>query len=68
MTLRQFLNAGFALLVEAYTGLGVNIVEAVERAWDALGIEQSQPMKEAREGAQNAAAVAQLNQMMAGLK
>lgn len=68
MNLRAFLNAGFALLVEAYTGLGVNLVEAVERAWEGLGIEKTQEKKEADIGAKNAAAIAQLNSMMAGVK
>ena len=67
MNLRSFLNAGFALLVEAYTGLGVNLSEAVQRAWEALGIEESEEVKEANVETRNEDSLAQLQMMMSGV-
>ena len=68
MTLRSFLNAGFALLVEAYTGLGVNLVQACENAWEALGMEKDAQAVEASVEAQNEASFNQLQSLMAGVK
>ena len=68
MNLRSFLNAGFALLVEAYTGLGVNLVEACERAWEGIGVEKAPEAVEASVEAQNEASFAQLEALMQGVK
>lgn len=68
MNLRAFLNAGFALLVEAYTSLGVNIVEATERAWEGLGVDKSPQAQEASVEANNEVALAQLQSLMQGVQ
>lgn len=67
MKLRGFLNAGFALLVESYMSAGMHVVEATQHVWDALGISPDEEKHENIE-AQNAASLAQLENMMRGVK
>ena len=72
LNLRQFLSAGFALLVEAYTSFGVSIVEAVERTATSLGMtDKKDPVVAAKSEAaaiDNTAAMAQLKGILAGVK
>jgi hypothetical protein len=74
MTLRDFLNASYALLVEGYLTLAPNridlltAVEKVEDAWSSLTTSERPETKPENVKAQNAAAMAQLQGMLAGVK
>lgn len=69
MTLRQFLDAGYALLVEEYQRLGTPLMEALEKLQD-MSAHTKKPGEVVAESAvisQNEASLRQLQQMMGGV-
>ena len=68
--LSDFLDAGYALLVEAYQSVpGGHLIDAIEKAQEySEGAEEPEVVAAEREAAKNAAAVAELNSMMAGVQ
>lgn len=71
MTLRQFLDAAYALLVEEYQRLGIGLMDAIDKTvqWRAGGDQEPPPPPSSEEVAlQNDAALAQLQTLMAGVK
>lgn len=67
LTLRAFVNAAYALMVRTYAGIpGKNLLEAIELANESFGLETRS--KEEDIGAKNAAALNQLDAMMAGVQ
>jgi hypothetical protein len=67
MKLRHFLDAAYALLVEEYLRVGVNIMEAVEKTSEYRATSKPQEAVEVNEAARNQAALLKLQQMMAGV-
>lgn len=71
MTLRQFLDAAYALLVEEYQRLGVGFIDAIDKTakWRA-GDGQGPPAPPSPEevARQNDAALTQFQTLMAGVK
>lgn len=72
MSLRHFLNAAYALLVEGFLTVAPNridLLSAVEKVDDAWGsLTTKQEPKPENVQAQNEAAMAQLKGMLAGVK
>jgi hypothetical protein len=71
MTLRQFLDAGYALLVEEYQRLGMGLTEALQeleslRAHVRRPEGEAAPVPEAEVVRQNEASLKQLQMMMGG--
>lgn len=68
--LSDFLDAGYALLVEAYQSApGGHLIDAIEKAQEyAEGAPEAEVVKVERDAAKNTAAVAQLNSMMSGVQ
>jgi hypothetical protein len=72
MKLRNFLDAAYALLVEEYQRIGVNLIEAVERVNESLGLTddaqagQLSP-SDSEITAQNERALKDLQKLMAGV-
>jgi hypothetical protein len=68
MTLRGFLQCGYALLVEAHMGVGADLMTAVGRADHSLFGDPAAPAPvDDPETIDNDAALAQLQQMMMGI-
>lgn len=75
LTLRGFLDAAYALLIEEYGRMGVGLTDALEQTamWRA-GADGNEPQSEPREppqekvAADNAAALLQLKAQMAGVQ
>jgi hypothetical protein len=66
LTLRTFVQAAYALMVRVYAGIpGKTLLEAIDLANESFGLD-SKP--QVPEGAQNAAALQQLERMMAGVQ
>lgn len=63
MTLRRFIDVGFAILVEEYQRLGVDLLSAIEKVSGLGGNSEAEPEK-----IDNAASMQQLMSMMAGVK
>ncbi len=70
LNLSDFLDAGYALLVEAYQSApGGHLIDAIEKAQEyAEGAEEPEVVEAERVAAQNAAAIAELNSMMRGVR
>jgi hypothetical protein len=69
MTLRRFLDAGYALLVEAWQGVGSQLLESIERADESLGLRAAgKPVAVTPSPVDNDRALAELNAMMAGVR
>ena len=66
LTLRGFIDVGFAILVDEYTRLGVNLLEAIEKL-NRFGQPESQPEPEVQ-AERNAESMQALMSMMAGVK
>jgi len=66
MRLRQFLDAAYALIVEAYQQTGVNLLVAMEKALEfRAGTEREAQQSFA---AQNDASLAELERLMSGVR
>jgi hypothetical protein len=64
MTLRRFIDVGFAILVEEYQRLGVDLLSAIEKVGALGGGEvESEPAR-----IDNAQSVSQLMAMLGGVK
>ena len=66
MTLRRFIDVAYAILVEEYQRLGVDLLSALEKV-AALGQSDSEPGVEVQ-AERNAESMQQLMSMMAGVK
>ena len=66
MTLRRFVDAGYTLLVEEYTRLGINLLEAVETV-SKFGTGDAAPVQ-SRTASQNDQSMQTLMGMMAGVE
>lgn len=68
MSLRRFLDCAYAMLVEEYTRLGTDLLTAIERVDESLGLRESKPGEARKLGpSDNDRALAELKQMMGGL-
>lgn len=67
MKLRNFLDAAYALLVEEYLRIGVNLMEAIDKTLEYRSGKEPEVALEKSEGAQNEASLARLNALMAGV-
>jgi len=69
MTLRQFLDAGYTLLIEEYQRLGMSLMEALEKLepMRAHVPRADVPVSEAVVVSENEASMRKLVQMMGGL-
>jgi len=68
MTLREFTDAAFAFMVRTFLSIpGTHLLQAIEQANEAFGIERSEEQTEAAVEAQNEASLRQLQAMMAGV-
>ena len=66
MSLKQFLNAAYALFVEIYAAIpGTNMLEAIDRTNQAFGIEATE---QAPVEVQNEQSLKQLEAMMRGVQ
>ena len=65
MTLRRFVDVAFAILVEEYQRLGVDLLSAIDKVGALGGGEASEPEPEKIDNAQS---VQQLMMMMGGVK
>ncbi len=68
MTLREFLRVGYTVLVEAYRGLGADLLSAVDKANQSLGLAPLEAAVAAPTPADNDAALRDLERATAGLK
>lgn len=68
MRLRHFLDAAYALLVEEYQRIGVNLMDAIDKTLEYRSGEKPEQAKEISEAAHNAASLQKLNSLMAGVK
>jgi hypothetical protein len=66
MTLRRFIDVGFAVLVGEYQRLGVDLISAIEKV-SALGGDPDEPAVEAR-AVDNAASMQLMMSQLAGVK
>lgn len=67
MTLRRFVDVAFAILVEEYQRLGVDLLSAIEKV-GALGGETSAEPPAEKVAADNAQSMATLMGMLGGVK
>jgi hypothetical protein len=69
MTLRDFLDAGYALLVSAYQSVGMDVVTAIESVDAAIGITRVDDDGEPRVPAEidNDASLEELSKLMGNL-
>ena len=70
MDLRQFLNAAYALLVEEYQRLGMDLLTAIEKVAESIGLTIPEPAVATEKiptAADNDRALAELKKMMGGL-
>lgn len=64
MTLRRFIDVAFAILVEEYQRLGVDLLSAIDRV-SALGVGMVEPEPERIDNKQS---ISQIMAMMGGVK
>ncbi len=68
MSLRSFMRVGYTVLVEAYRALGADLLNAVEKANQSLGLAPLEAAVATPTAADNDAALAELARATAGLK
>jgi len=67
LSLRRFVDVGFAVLVQEYQRLGVDLLSAIEKV-AALGVRPVEEQEAVEVAAQNSQSMEQLQQMMGGVK
>jgi len=68
MSLRRFLDCAYAILIEEYTRLGTDLLSAIEKVDESLGLRD--PLERAERQASpadNDRALAELQKMMGGI-